>query len=508
MLSTELPVHQISKQGGVDIRIIRRADPHGQITMQWKVEPNLALGQPGQLAYHLDTWIINRRLDHLPRPIPRLIRLGDLREIARELGFGGDTNSVKRAFEQNATAFIRAKVEYKRRDGTRDTLEGYFNRYNLIYRGQTLPGGARAETVYLSLNDPYYGLVNNSTRRPLDYRYLRSLTPGAQRLYELLSPRIFAAIKNGHPSAWIRYSEFCVLAVARRQNTRRRMQTQMLAIHRPHLESGYLQAVSWHAEATDDGAQDWTIRYVPGPRAQAEFEAFNGAGFREREPRGDERNTSVLPYRTKPVSSGRLEGVSTVSPAESVARRFLEKRTGSPDPFVSRNQLIKADQILQATNGDVATALRAVDSAAAEGRRNRNGFPRHLAGVLEGGFVDRARALALEERQRADAEQRRRHDEHDRERYRSWSADRAAERIAVLSAEERITLVDERLPRYVEEHEFYLRQRGMNSDRIREWAAPRVLDRYGHEGEPSFEEWRRQHGAQPTSSLGPQEALQ
>lgn len=508
LLSAELPIHQISKKGDVAIRIIRRATTNGQVTMQWKVEPNRALGQLGQLAYHLDTWIINRRLDQLPRPIPRLIRLGDLREIARDLGYGGDTNSVKRAFEQNATAFIRAKVEYRRRDGTTDTLEGYFNRYNLIYRGQALPGGARAETVYLSLNDPYYGLVNNSTRRPLDYRYLRSLTPGAQRLYELLSPRMFAAIKNGHPFAWIRYSEFCLLAVARRQNTRRRMQTQMASIHRPHLQSGYFRTVAWRAEGVHDGTPDWTVQYVPGPRARAEFEAFNGAGSQPRTLRNDRRASAARPDRPKPVSSGSPAEASGDGPAVRLVRRFVEARTGSPDPLVTPRQVSKAREILEATNGDVDTARRAVDLAAEEGRRNRNGFPRHIAGVLEGGFVDRARALVLVERQRADAEQQRRQEERDRARYRSWCDERAKARVSALRPEEQVALIDERLPRYVEEHAFYVRQRGMDSDQLRAWASPRILDRFGHEGEPAFEEWRLQHGAQPTSSFGPDQALQ
>jgi len=193
MLSTEMPVHQLSKRGEEEIRIIRRATKGGQVSVYWKVEPNVAVGHPGQLAYRLDTWVIKRRLDQLPRPIPRLIRVGDLRQISRELDHGGDTNAVKRAFEQNASAFIRAKIAYRARDGREETFEGYFNRYNVFFRGQSLPGGTRAETVYISLNDPYHALINGSIWRPLDYQYLRTLTPAAQRLYELLSPKIFAA---------------------------------------------------------------------------------------------------------------------------------------------------------------------------------------------------------------------------------------------------------------------------------------------------------------------------
>jgi hypothetical protein len=117
-----------ARRGEEEIRVIRRDSKGGQATLYWKVEPNARVGHPGQLAYRLDTWVIKRRLDQLPRPLPRLIRIGDLRQIARDLDLGGDTNAVKRAFEQNASAFIRAKLAYRSRDGREDTFEGYFIR--------------------------------------------------------------------------------------------------------------------------------------------------------------------------------------------------------------------------------------------------------------------------------------------------------------------------------------------------------------------------------------------
>ena len=82
----ELPIHQLAKRGQEEIRIVRRKVAGGQVSLYWKVEPNLTAGRPGQLAYHLDTWVINRRLDELGRPVPRIFPIGDLRQIARELG--------------------------------------------------------------------------------------------------------------------------------------------------------------------------------------------------------------------------------------------------------------------------------------------------------------------------------------------------------------------------------------------------------------------------------------
>jgi len=510
MLSTEMPIHQLAKRGVEEIRIIRRRPSGGQVTLYWKVEPNPSVGHPGQLAYHLDTWVIKRRLDDLPRPIPRLIRVGDLREIARDLGHGGDTNAVKRAFEQNASAFIRAKLAYRARDGREETFEGYFNRYNVFYRGQSLPGGKRAESVYISLNDPYYTLINGSTWRPLDYRYLRSLSPAAQRFYELVSPKIFATIKNGHRSAWIRYSDFCLLAVQRRQETRRRMQIQMAAVHRPHLASGYLAGVSWLTERGEDGSLDWTIHYDPGPRARAEFEAFNGGRWlrTRRAPNLPPSSPGARRPSARRAASKREPTPKVAAEPRALAIRFLEVRYGTAPAEVTETQLRRAQAILDACAGDHDAAIAAVDLAATAGRNDPAGFPNHLGGVLEGGFVERARTRQNDDvrRQEANAEQAR--EQARRDRYETWCRQRAAEKIDRLSAEQRRRIVDDRLVAFTEEFRFFVQLRAWTGERIRGWAEPRILERYGREGEPSLEEWRRRHDVATTGSSGPREALQ
>ena len=83
-------------------------------------------GQPGQLAYKLDSIIINRRIDEVRAErglIPELIRLGSLYEIAQELGLNRDTNSVRKALRQNSGASIDAKIRFTTTDGHERTLE-------------------------------------------------------------------------------------------------------------------------------------------------------------------------------------------------------------------------------------------------------------------------------------------------------------------------------------------------------------------------------------------------
>jgi hypothetical protein len=511
LLSTELPIHQLAKRGQEDIRIVQRKIPGGQVTLYWKVEPNLTAGRPGQLAYHLDTWVINRRLDELGRPVPRIFPIGDLREIARELGLGGDTNAVKTAFDQNAAAFIRAKVAYRTKDGREETLEGYFNRYNVFYRGQKLPSGHAAETVYLSLNDPYYSLINNSPRRPLDYRYLRALGPSAQRFYELVSPKFFAAIKNGHPNAWVRYSDYCRYSVQKRQATRRRMQIQMAVVHRPHLKAGYISNVTYRPASAPDGTADWIISYIPGPRARAEFNAFNGrrvastpgsfTGPSIREPlavESAERPTETArPNTTEP------------SPAVALAIRFSEARHGVRPHEITPTQLKKARAILAALGDDSELAAKAVDLAVSEARGDPKGYPSHLGGVLEAGYPERIRAIHDDDARRRQDENARAHERARRAKYEAWCSQRADARIGQLSQDARERILEERLPELIRRYRFYLQHQSWTSEQVRGWATPRILKQIGRLGEPTYAEWCTLHDTQPSiGSSGPSQALQ
>ena len=195
--------------------------------MQWEVSYNSRYGQPGPLAYKLDTLVINRRIEAAGRPIPRYIRLGSLKEIAHELNLGGDTTLVKRALLQNAFAAITARIKYRSTDGAERELDANFTRYEVHFAGERLPDGRKADAVYLVLGETYRRILDNALTRPLDYGYLRDLPPMAQRLYELASYRMFATLKNGSPTARLSYAEFCLHAPQARYEDFNQVKKQM-----------------------------------------------------------------------------------------------------------------------------------------------------------------------------------------------------------------------------------------------------------------------------------------
>jgi hypothetical protein len=270
---SRLPIHNLSKKGKVDIRIVKK-NTRGEINLHWEVSHSERYGQPRQIAYKLDTIVINQKIDAAERPLPKIICLGSLRDIAHELGLGGDTNNIKKALRQNAFTGIAAKVHYKATDGTEKWLEADFTRYSVVFTGEKLPNRQKADAVYLIFNEPYWEVLNSVPTRPLDYNYLKSLPPMAQRFYEIVSFKIFAAIKYRHPVAKLTYSEYCTFSAQQRYHEYDRVKKQMYKIHRPHIKSAYIAGVKFTSTTDEDGAPDWIMQYVPGEKAHAEYEFF------------------------------------------------------------------------------------------------------------------------------------------------------------------------------------------------------------------------------------------
>src|ERR1700733_4749037 len=82
---SRLPVHNLAKKGTIKISIIKKTET-GEVELLWNVSPSRDYGEPRQLAYKLDTIVINQRIDEAGRPLPKMLRLGSLGEICNELG--------------------------------------------------------------------------------------------------------------------------------------------------------------------------------------------------------------------------------------------------------------------------------------------------------------------------------------------------------------------------------------------------------------------------------------
>ncbi len=404
------PVHRLAKHGDISIDI-REKNESGEVSIKWEVNHVSKFGQPGPLAYKLDTLIVNRRIEEAAKPISRIIRLGSLNEICRELGqadSGKNTNHIKNALRQNAFAAIIAKIRYRLTDGSERFLEADFNRYSIVFTGEKLPNGRKADAVYIVLNDVFIQVINVAMTRPLDYDYLKSLPPAAQRFYELLSYQMYAAIKNDRPRAKLLYSDLCTYAPLVRQTDWNVIRPQLARIHAPHKESGYIAKIDFHETADGEGNPDWEILYQPGPKARAEYRAFakrGGPVMLEVEPFAVDRPT--LPGPAEPPSP--LEaalighGITPVIAAELIRQHGeeaikvqiehlewqIEKKPGkiadpaawlvsaiktghaAPKGFVSKAERQRREEAKQAKERQAAAERRRKLEEEAEDRRQR-----------------------------------------------------------------------------------------------------------------------------------------
>src|SRR3984957_9352567 len=320
---SRLPIHNLAKKGNVNIQIIKTT-PDGKIELKWIVSYSDRYGQARQLAYKLDTIVINHHIDEQGRPLPKMICLGSLRDVADQLDLGGDTNKVRRALRQNASAFITAKFEYRGNDGSKKTLEADFTRYSVVFTGEQLPDGRMADAVYIILNEPYREVLNNAPVRPLDRAYMKALPPTAQRFYEIISRKIFAALKNKYPYAKMAYSEYCTFSTQVRHLERQPVQDQMGKILRPHKISGYITAVSYEPVMDTQDQPDWIMCFTPGPKAQAEFAAAN-PGYKI--PAIDvEHEAGEVPQRRSATRQGRLRLAATPPPIDESLVAELVRR--------------------------------------------------------------------------------------------------------------------------------------------------------------------------------------
>lgn len=335
---SRFPVHRLAKQGKASIEICERS-PDGEMLVQWEVSHSSRFGQPGPLAYKIDTLIVNRRIEEASRPLPKIIKLGSQAAIAQELGIKThDTvSTIKRALYQNASTFITAKLRYKLNDGkgTKE-LEAGFTRYSVVFTGEELPDGRKADAVYLVLNEVFMQVINGAQTRPLDYDYLKDLPPASQRLYELLSFQIYAALKNSRREARLSYAEFCTYAPLTRFTKWDQVRPQMARIHRPHLKSGYIESVEFQQTADRNGKPDWVMVYAPGFKARAEYRAFTKRGG----PRTleIEQPTPALPPPTEreptPLEQDLISrGVTPSTAAELVAAYPAERIAAQVEHF-------------------------------------------------------------------------------------------------------------------------------------------------------------------------------
>jgi hypothetical protein len=481
---SRFPIHNLTTHGRVLIHL-RRTNAQGDLDYLWDVSTSTHYGPPGPLAYKLDTLVINRLLDALPRPVPGVLKVGSLRQVAPQLALntsGRQQEHLKSAFHQNASAYIVTKLRYRDRDGRQRRLEAGFTRYSVVFQGERLPDGTLADAIYLLLSEPYREILDHAPVRPLDYGYLQVLTPMAQRFYELLSYHIFATLTHRRPQATLRYGEYCLLATQQRYRAYEQVKKQMYKLHRPHLAAGYIAQVRSTATTDTDGQPDWLLHYTPGPKAHAEYAAFmRQPGGETARPRPEDAEpTDLLGLMLPETPASPAPTAEPLHPqAEALVQQFYQRFHGRAQVTPTAKELTQATALLTTHGREKAQYLLTFSHQAAQATRYD---PQVFGGILH--YTDRALAAYDVQITQATTRQTAATDRTRREQYAQWRQERLAQlraalppaELAALEAAHQARLMAEGTPAYA---------LGL-AVRV---AVDATLE--AHAGLPAFEAWRQ-----------------
>jgi hypothetical protein len=342
---SKLPIHILNEEYIEPINIQKPG-------ISWEVSPG-RWGMPGSLAYKIDSIFINHRIDETRPVIPKVIKLGSLREILRELGMaenGTNTAAVKRALLQNATAFIQAKVPYRNKEAV-GTFEFGDTRYGIVLQNQILPDGTKADAIYIVLHDLFLQFLRAAPVRPIRSAYLKYLSdsPFAHRLYEILSFQLYAAFKQGRPYATLRYSEYCQQAPLTRKSEKRLIYQQMWRIHRPHITSGYIRKAEYEAIGPSD-LPDFNIKYYPGTLAKQEYELFNRKSLSAGDSNDYNLSTSI-------VLAGKQQMPEAPTRSQELVAEFQSLRFGESQKRIAKSEEQLASSLIDQWGFDDAREI-------------------------------------------------------------------------------------------------------------------------------------------------------
>ena len=262
-----------------------RIGEHRKDQSFWWVTPNSEYGIPGELAFKVDNFNVQPKIDEAVKKareqgkkIGRYVVGGYLTDIAKQIGrgtSGEDLRQVRKAIKSNAASTIECNAVIRTNgDGGVEYLIGIFHPYDVYFRGSKLPDGTEVEKVIYALSDPFLQAANSQEFfKPVDIEYLKQLSDsGPQRWYLYMSGRLFGVLLHGGNYAKVRYSEYCEYHPQKRHQYFSKMQTQMSNLHQKHVEFEYIEPPQYQETRDSNDQKDWWIFYKPWTKARAEYQ--------------------------------------------------------------------------------------------------------------------------------------------------------------------------------------------------------------------------------------------
>ena len=324
-------------------------------------------------------------------------------------------------------------MKYKRADGTEKSIEADFSRYGVVFTGEKLPDGTKANGVYLVLNKLYREILNVAPIQPQNWTHTE-MPAASHRFYVLLSSRMYATLESNGREAKMLYSYLCERAPLTRHRDYRKFKSQIYKIQKPLKEVGYIDKVRWE-QREDSGGLDWMMCFTPGPLAKAEYNEFNPT----------KKQIPIEPGELTPVRKGRPRSLNSAPAPGSESRsavlaELARRGVGEADAIPLLNNLLPGQFVLDLLEyGDYLIARK-------QGKiENPPGFYISLLRrnvPLPPGFISSRKAREIQAANRAKQQARREQQQTD-ERTEQEHRNRLDARIDALSEEQRWTLFEQ-----------------------------------------------------------------
>jgi hypothetical protein len=244
----------------------------------WMVNPSIQFGYPRPFDKKVFITVLKLVSDE-GIPPPPIWRLGSLRRICQTMKIqdsGKNKKLVKESLLRISQTSIYAEVFYLKDKKEYwkekpDTIGGSFTLWSVYWKGESLPNGEYADSIYLHFHIPFIWSLQAFYVCPIDYDYWLSLPPLAQRIYELTGRKLYAL----EDSEYISYSypELCQLLPIMPQKYLSDAKRVLDRAHKVLKETGWFSRVQWIGTNKRTLCEEapWKILYYPGERAKQEM---------------------------------------------------------------------------------------------------------------------------------------------------------------------------------------------------------------------------------------------
>jgi hypothetical protein len=297
----------------------------GKLRILWLVTKNVESKFPGDFEKRLHR-AIEQIINSTPKPIENPLRLGSLRYIAALMGISADSGKnredIKQAFKNIVKTTIESEGTYqvKETSGKRNVSDTFHLYDRVVFTGEDLPSGKKADSVYLFLGSWYLRNINNNYVVPLDWRFYNQLKGSiTTRMYEFLSIYFFSSLEKNRDFYDLKYFQICDFFPLARQDQKWKARKQLKNAHDSLIEQEYLDKIEWLDINQND---NWVIRYWVGKRAREEYEKNKSEKssfvFEEIRP-------IALPGRRRTKGTTNAEGSQESSPDLEVLQLLIQR---------------------------------------------------------------------------------------------------------------------------------------------------------------------------------------